>query len=94
MYLNHLCTDERCKIRGGCAHVGPEMQLCYFKVEKELCDILGVPWSQGFELDELLHRIRTRLHQAEGTSPDLAASLAERMRPQTLKVVSDGKDVD
>lgn len=61
--------------------MGPELQTCYFHVEKELCEILGIPWSQGHEVDDLLRQVRSRLHAAEGTSEHLAGQIAERMRP-------------
>jgi len=84
MWLNQLCTLDKCKQRKSCAHLGPEAQFCYFEVEKELCEILGQKWEMSLEIDDLLRQVQRRLHDAEGTSEHLVDKIAERMAPPKM----------
>ena len=91
MFLNALCTDERCKARNGCAHMGPEMQTCYFAIEKELCELLSISWEQKLDIWDLLRQLRTRLDAVEGTSEDLVTKIAAKMSPGKVAVYDFGK---
>lgn len=69
MFLNSLCSDPDCLANRGCQHLGPKGQHCFFEVEKELCEVLNIPWNQGISLKYLLAEVRFRLTGKE-TLPD------------------------
>lgn len=82
---NPLCTQPECRTAFGCAHRGPQGQMCHFEVEKRLCDFLDLEWSQDTKLDALIELMRTRFVATnaplDAPPEDLAAQIAARWIP-------------
>lgn len=89
MFLNRLCTDEACKARGQCQHMGPRGDYCNFDTEQRLCAMLGRSWVPQLDLDSLLREVESRL---EGDA-SLTAKLAERMKPAPANSLASLRDV-
>jgi hypothetical protein len=77
---NPLCRAQECQSDFGCAHRGPHGEFCFFKVEKKLCEFLGIEWHQHETLDNLLNQIERRL---VGSPPEHVASQF-RFQPPAL----------
>ena len=82
-YKNTLCTDPECT--HDCGHRGPKGQYCYFEVEKKLCQLLAKTWLPTITLDELIYEVEKCMVREN----DLTDRIAERMKPEPLRVVND-----
>lgn len=98
MYRNTLCRDARCNGPNGCYHRGKANSYCDFSTEEKLCEILGLVWHPGLEIDMLIATVRNKLAMLPGPEDwDSQVRIAKRNlppHPATLTAPQEDKDPD